>query len=121
MSINATTKQIKAMSYEDRAQVFNACFNLGYFGKNINTKGPLLGLLGLVSKRLQEANPSVSNTYEVLKQIIKPKASDEDLMTLGLFVDSFSYGVKEFDTYGLKDSKEIMAKIRELLSKWTPF
>ena len=121
MSINTITKQIKAMSYEDKSQVFNACFNLGYFGKNINTKGPLLGLLALVSNRLQKANPSVTNTYEVLKQIIKPKGSDEDLMSLGLFVDSFSYGVEDFDTYGLKDSQAIMAKIRELLSKWTPF
>lgn len=121
MSINKVTKQIKEMSFEDKSQVFHACFNLGYLGENVNSKFPLIGLIALVSTKLQEKNPSLKNTYDVLTQVIKPRVSAEDLMTLGLFVDSFSYGVKKFDNYGLKTSKEILDKIKELLNAWTPF
>lgn len=122
MNINEIIKQIKDMSYEDKSQIFNTCFNLGYLGDHIDIRFPLIGLIALSSKQLQKKNPKFENTYKVLKIITKDtNHSDESLQTLGLFVDALSYGVTSYNTYKLKDHKEILNKINELLSTWTPF
>lgn len=98
-------------------------FSLGYFEmERLNDKLVLLSLLSLVYLKTLEKNPKATPA-DIIRQITKGmKHINEDFIAcLDSLVVELCYGVKTADNCGMKTSKEVINKIREILSTWTPF
>ena len=118
---------INSLSYEDKAQVYSGCFSTGVIGSgSINDKLILISLISLTHLKLKSKNPTIK-PIDILKQITNTNDPDKDsafyqlLETLSLVVDDFAFGCNEADSCGLSSSKEIINKIKEFLTTWTPF
>ena len=89
-----------------------------------NEKLVLLSLVALVTHKMKEKDPSM-NALKVLLKITGQPADNsvyyQFLEGLATVVEDMSYECKKFDPCGCKDSKEIIAKIKEILSCWLPF
>lgn len=119
-----TCYNLSNLSYEEKSKIYSNIFSLGFFGENMNDKLILVSLLSLTYKRMLEKDASITP----LKILLKITNQKEDnsiffnmLESLSLLVEEMSYGVKEIDTCGLKNSNEVINKIKELLNKWIPF
>lgn len=112
MEINNTT------SYEDMIKVYSNFFSVGYLNTDINTKFALISLVCYVTNKLNEKGLNV-NHYQVLKKL-SGDISDGQIKGIAVVCSDFSYGCKEFPTFGIED-KKIPAKIKEILSNWLPF
>lgn len=98
-------------------------FSLGYFeNEDFNDKLVLLSLIGLVYTKTKVKDPNIECS-NIIRQIAKGmKNIDDDFINcLASLVEELCYGVKKIDSCGMKTSKEIINKIREILSTWSPF
>lgn len=105
--------------YEDMQRIYNQWFSLGYLNVDINNKFALISLIGYITYKLKLKKPDITS-YRVIRQIIKDDLSEDYIKRLSIIVDDFSYGCKEFPTFGIED-KKIPIKIKELLNSYMPF
>lgn len=98
-------------------------FSMGYFNnENFNDKLVLLSLVALVYTKTKEKN-SKATCSDVITQITKGmKHINKDFVaSLSSLVEELCYGVKHIDSCGMNTSQEVIKKIKEILSTWTPF
>jgi len=98
---------------------------LGCFAsEELNDKLALISLLALVTYQVKKKNTEVT-PLKILMDITKQKPDDsvyyQMLEALSIITEDFMYGCSKFDSFGLKTSSEIIQKIKEILSTWTPF
>ena len=107
------------MDITELQQFYSKTYSLGYLGVDINTKFALISLLGYLTYKIKQKKPSVTS-YQIIKQISKNKFPEKFVKGLSVVVDDFSYGCKEFSTFGIED-KKIPQQISGILSTYTPF
>lgn len=116
---------IKYLSYEDKKKIYLENFSIGYVSSSeLNDRLALISLVALVYQRMKITNPNVT-ALQILQQITKQKKDNSYfyffLEALAIFVEDISYGIKKIDPFGLKTSKDIINKIKDLLNTWIPF
>lgn len=120
---------LKELPYDDRKVIYNNEFDLGNLSDKIETKLILISLICSFVLSARVKSPSIS-TLECVKRLTdydklapneKILGSDHFYENLAIICDSFLYGVKEGNTFGLKTAVEIKAKIKEILSMHFPF
>lgn len=115
--------EIKNLSYDDRKKLYIETFSLGVFGDgDMNSKFILLSLVSLVYQKVK--NNKITPLDVLLK--ITNKSKDNSyfyrvLENISIMVEDLSYSTTTIDSCGLKTSDEIIKKIKEILSTWTPF
>lgn len=124
MSVDNLVKEIEGLSYKDKAQLYTKCFGFGTIASSeMNEKLVLISLIALTSQKLKEKNLELT-TLDLLVKITGEKERTHFyrfLENLSILVDDLSYCSTKFDPCGLKNSTEIINKIKELLNTWTPF
>lgn len=118
-------KILQKMSYEEKNDVFSHVFSIGSFSSNtVNDKVVLISLVSLLYIKMKIKTPGIT-PLKILMKITGQKADDsifyQVLETLSILVEEFSYTCKTASPYGLKNTQEIINKIKEILSVWTPF
>ena len=126
-NVREVINTINSLSYDDKAQVYSGCFSTGSMNnQSVNEKLILISLISLTYLKLKSKTPDIK-PIDILKQITKIDDSNKNdafyqlLETLSIIVDDFSYTCTEADSCGLSSSKEIINKIKEILTTWIPF
>jgi len=119
------TLQIDALEYIDKKEVYQKVFSLGNLeSSDINDRLILISLLGLTYQKIKEKDSMITPLAILMKITGQSKDGSyfyQFLETLSIITEDFSYGVKKFDSCGLKTYQEIINKIKELLNTWMPF
>ena len=114
------------LTYSEKVGFYLRNFSTGAFtsGKLAN-KLALISLICLVTKKLREkdGNLTVKTVLEKILQrpLYHTEAFDSFLIGLAIICEDFLYETKEIDNFGFTESKQIIAKIKELLNEWLPF
>lgn len=105
--------------YEELQRTYSHYFSLGYLNTDINTKFALISLIGYITYKLKLKKPGITS-YRIIRKIIGDELPEDFIKGLAIVVDDFSYGCKEFPTFGIED-KKIPSKIKEILKSYLPF
>jgi len=123
--VNDIANQLNKLTYEEKRDVYQRTFTLGYLNsEEMNDRLVLISLLALVYQKMKLKEKDIT-PLKVLTKITGEKESDsvyfQFLETLAIIVEDFSYGMKKIDACGFKTSPEIINKIKEILNTWIPF
>lgn len=105
--------------YEEMQRTYGLYFSLGHLNTDINTKFALISLICYLTEKLKEKRPDVTH-YQVIRKVSDGCIPEDTIKGLAVVCSDFSYGCKEFPTFGIED-KKIPGKIKEILSNWAPF
>lgn len=111
-------------SYEVLEKEYNKYFSLSGLNTDISNKFALISLICFVTQKMRKQNPDVTCYSTIMKIVGDDTVNDyylEFLRGLSIICNDFMLHTKEFMTFDLKSSKEIISKIREILSTWVPF
>lgn len=112
-------KEINESSYIDYKRIWANCFSLGYLSHDITDKFALISLICYVTYKLRLKTRN-GDYYDVIKKLADNKLSEQSIRKLAVTCEDFGYGCSEFPVFGLS-SKEIIPKIKELMSNIIPF
>lgn len=123
--VNKITSFLDTCNYEERKEVYQKTFSLGYLNsEEMNDKLVLISLIALVLQKMKQKNPDIT-AIDILVKITGEKEKNTSfyqfLETIAIIAEDFSYCTKKIDACGLKTSEEIIKKIKELLNTWMPF
>jgi hypothetical protein len=117
--------QLNKLTYEEKKDVYQRMFTLGYLNsEEMNDRLILISLIALVYQKLKLKEEDIT-PLKILIKITGEKESNSGyfqfLEALSIIVEDFSYGMKKIDACGFKTSPEIINKIKEILNSWIPF
>lgn len=108
------------LSYRQLEDLYKQYFSTGNIAADINEKFALISLIGYIVYNMKKKKPDVSY-YEVCYKLMEGLGFEEiNIKALAIMVEDFSYGCKDYPTFGLSP-KEMPKKIREILQKCMPF
>lgn len=107
------------MTYQEMRDIYTRNFSLGNLNTDINSKFALISLVGYIVFKLKQKKPDVT-AYQVLQKIAGTNFSESFIKGLAVVIEDFSYGCKEFPTFGIEE-KKMPAKIKEILDNYFPF
>jgi hypothetical protein len=118
--------EFKNLSYEEKVGFYVRNFSTGAFSSGkLSNKLALISLICLVTKKLREKDGNLTVKVVIEKILQRPliitESFDSFLIGLSIICEDFLYETKEIDNLGFTDSKQIIAKIKELLNEWFPF
>lgn len=119
------TAGIKHLSYKEKSNLFSELVSLGTFSSvDVFDKLVLVSLVSLVYIKMKKTKPNIT-PLDILVKITETTDTNSYfysmLESLSLLVEEFSYECKTSNSFNMTDSKEIVNKIKEILSTWTPF
>ena len=114
------------LSYEEKVSFYVRNFSTGAFSSGkLSNKLALISLICLVTKKLREKDGNLTVKVVIEKILQRPliitESFDSFLIGLSIICEDFLYQTTEIDNFGFTDSKQIIAKIKELLNEWFPF
>ncbi len=107
-------------TYEQLRAVYEKRFTLGYLNMDINNKFALISLVGYLTMKVREKSPTATHLSVLNKINADLKLPQDFINALAIVCEDFSYGCKQYPTFGIKD-KDIISTIKSLLNKWVPF
>lgn len=124
MSIRKLANQIDDLNYDEKKRLYTMCFSSGYFPSgSLNDKLAIVSLVGLSVSKLKLQNPEMT-TLEFLSRVTGVKEESNGwkyIEAFSILVDDMCYEITKYDTFGLKNSKDIVNKIKETFETWLPF
>ena len=118
--------EFQKLSYEEKISFYVRNFSTGAFSSGkLSNKLALISLICLVTKKLREKDGNLTVKVVIEKILQRPliitESFDSFLIGLSIICEDFLYQTTEIDNFGFTDSKQIIAKIKELLNEWFPF
>ena len=118
--------EFQNLSYEEKISFYVRNFSTGAFSSGkLSNKLALISLICLVTKKLREKDGNLTVKVVIEKILQRPliitESFDSFLIGLSIICEDFLYQTTEIDNLGFTDSKQIIAKIKELLNEWFPF
>lgn len=118
--------EFQKLSYEEKISFYVRNFSTGAFSSGkLSNKLALISLICLVTKKLREKDGNLTVKVVIEKILQRPliitESFDSFLIGLSIICEDFLYQTTEIDNLGFTDSKQIIAKIKELLNEWFPF
>ena len=110
---------INTPPYEDMQRIYSRYFSLGFLGTDLNTKFALISLIGYLTDKLKSKRPDVTH-YQVIRKIVGNNLEEDFIKGLAVVCSDFSYGCKDFPTFGIED-KKIPNKIKDIIFNILPF
>lgn len=116
---------IQALPYDERKALYNNNFGLGFLGESIDNKLILISLICSYVLAMRKKKPEFTvldgikwlTEYEVNGSYGEEKYFEN----LAVICESFIYGVKTGNTFGLKSGNDLKEKVKEILSNRVPF
>lgn len=118
--------EFQNLSYEEKISFYVRNFSTGAFSSGkLSNKLALISLICLVTKKLREKDGNLTVKVVIEKILQRPlivtESFDSFLIGLSIICEDFLYQTTEIDNLGFTDSKQVIAKIKELLNEWFPF
>ena len=118
--------EFQNLSYEEKFSFYVRNFSTGAFSSGkLSNKLALISLICLVTKKFREKDGNLTVKVVIEKILQRPlmvtESFDSFLIGLSIICEDFLYQTTEIDNLGFTDSKQIIAKIKELLNEWFPF
>ena len=118
--------EFQNLSYEEKISFYVRNFSTGAFSSGkLSNKLALISLICLVTKKLREKDGNLTVKVVIEKILQRPliitESFDSFLIGLSIICEDFLYQTTEIDNFGFTDSKQVIAKIKELLNEWFPF
>ena len=118
--------EFQNLSYEEKISFYVRNFSTWAFSSGkLSNKLALISLICLVTKKLREKDGNLTVKVVIEKILQRPlmvtESFDSFLIGLSIICEDFLYQTTEIDNLGFTDSKQIIAKIKELLNEWFPF
>ena len=118
--------EFQNLSYEEKISFYVRNFSTGAFSSGkLSNKLALISLICLVTKKLREKDGDLTVKVVIEKILQRPlivtESFDSFLIGLSIICEDFLYQTTEIDNLGFTDSKQVIAKIKELLNEWFPF
>ena len=112
------------LTYDEKKSFYLRTFSLGRVGEQLNDLLVLLSITTLTYLQLKKKNQSIS-PLSILQKITNQPSDDsyfyKVLESLSILTEDLANYYDKADSCGLKDSTEILTKIKNLLNTWTPF
>ena len=122
--VASVLESFNSLTYEEKKMFYNRTFSLGRVGDNLDDLMILLSLTTLTYQQLRKKNPGVT-PLSVLKKITSQEEDNsyfyKVLEHLSRISEDLANCFDKGSSCGLKDSSEILTKIKNLLNTWTPF
>lgn len=111
-------------TFEERKKVYDENFGVSKLNAPIEERLAVIGLICNVTHSLQMKKPDV-NCYRVIMKIMENYPMTDSVRPFfeGLAImceDAMRYAT-EFPDFGVKNGKDKISKIREILDKFLPF
>lgn len=117
--------KIKSLTYKEKSELFSELVSLGTFSStDVFDKLVLISLVSLVYIKMKKTKPTITPLDLLIKitgETDNNSAFYSMLESISLLVEEFSYECNTANSFNMTDSKEIINKIKEILSTWTPF
>lgn len=112
-------------SYEKCRAIYSKYFSLGNLNTNLENKLALIAMICYITNNINKTKDILNKVtcYQVICKIGKdfPDEVHQDFFkALGAICDEFSYGCKEFPTFGI-DPKIMPKEVLKILNTWMPF
>ena len=115
-------------TYKDLQEIYQKYFSLSRVCTTIDNKFGLISLVCFLTKQARVKKPEAT-CLQVLEKVNAPTAEDpfkacgnpDFIRGLAIICEDYMQTKGDFMTFGLKSSKEIVAKIREILGEELPF
>lgn len=108
------------MTFSDKKHLYNKLFSLGNLNCTFSEKMAVISLVCHLHKELKKKNPDITYYQLVYKIGSSISLPDDVIHSIAIISEDFAYECDEFPTFELK-GKEMIAKIKEILSKYLPF
>lgn len=105
--------------YKEMQELYRKYFSIAYISQDLSDKLALISLICYLKYKLSLKKPDVTH-YQIVKKIMGDSMSEDMIKGICVVCSDLGYGCNQFPTFGLED-KQIPGKIKELLSKITPF
>lgn len=115
--------ELNELDYTNKKLVFDYVFPMGTIGNgDINEIMILFSLTSLTYLKLKEKNRNI-RVVDILKKITKKDDEyfNQMLESISIIIENMCFGNVKASNCGLKNSKEIINKIKEILNTWSPF
>lgn len=111
-------------NYADLKSLYQEYFSMK-FACSMEDKLALIGLICYLTNKLRLKHPDIT-CWEVISKMAFKEGDYTDeyvksLRGLSIICEDFMIGVKEFPTFGYKDDKSIVKKVKEIFDNWLPF
>lgn len=122
-------QDIGDLPFLERGAAYEREFGLGQLGEKIDNKLILVSLICSFVLAARKKDPNITvldcvkklTDYESLAMNDRVGETGRYYENLAIICDSFLYGVSEGNTFGLKSAADLKAKVKEILSNYTPF
>lgn len=115
-------------TFEELNEIYQKYFTLKNVGVTIDNKFGLISLVCFLTKQARVKKPDAT-CLQVLEKVNAPTAEDpfsacgnpDFIRGLAIICEDYMQTKGDFMTFGMKSSKEMVAKIREILGEELPF
>ena len=112
-------------NFNELRRIYSECFSLGYINGNgkhspIECRMILISLICYVYSKNKPKNPDLTYYSLIYKLNDKLGLPDSFIKSLAIICEDFAYGVKDFQTFGLK-GQDILKEIKSILETYVPF
>jgi hypothetical protein len=126
MDVDSLVKDINSLNYTDKQLLYSQTYSLGHIGDKMDDLLIVLSLLALTLQKLKAKNPNITPEI-ILNKIFKKSLHLENvhflkfLSNIAILTQDLADTYTSINSCGLKNSNEIINKIKNLLDTWTPF
>ena len=110
--------------YSELEEYYRKYFSLSCLNTTIENKFGLISLICFLTQQARKKNPDAT-CYQVIMKVLGNETFDkyrmEFIRGLSIVCDDFMKHSSEFLTFGLKTSKAMVDKIKEIIDTWLPF
>ena len=111
-------------TYQELQETYATYYSLAGLNTSLENKFGLISLICFLTKQAKRKNPDVT-CWQVIRKITENDLPSKDLELfhrgLSIICEDFMQHTTDFLTFDMKTSKDMINKIREILSTWLPF
>ena len=111
-------------TYQELQETYATYYSLSGLNTSLENKFGLISLICFLTKQAKRKNPDAT-CWMVIRKIteneIPSKEQESFYKGISIVCDDFMKHTTEFLTFDLKTSKDMINKIKEILSTWLPF
>ena len=111
-------------TYDELESYYNDNFSLSGLDTDISNKFALISLICYLTAELRKNNPDVTCYKTIMAIVKKDNVNDQYfkfLRGLSVVCSDMMKHTKDYMTFDLKSSKDIINKVHEILNTWLPF
>lgn len=111
------------LSYSDLKNLYYKYFSLSTLSKDITNRFGAISLICYLTNSQKLKSPDIT-CYQVIRKVLARGDTflpDNFVIGLSVICEDYMLNCKEFNNFGLKNTKEIVDKLNSIFSTYLPF